>query len=422
MDLLSTFSDDDEEEADDIIYCNFSDEDDDDDLLELELLQRIRKDKWVHQRLNWLAHVKKLEHENLFARTYRMSLQAFTSLVDMLYQYISYDYLKYGFTSTQQPVQAEITVAIGLHWLAGGSYLDLKNVYCCSVDTIYKHRLLFIRAVNMCDLLKLKFPTSAAEICTVQAGFCNISSNSVITGCVGAIDGLLVVIKCPSMKASDNNPSSYYSGHYCCHGLNVQAICDSSCRFTFFAIAAPGKSSDQAAVEQTSLPTALDCLPLGSYIVGDAAYTLTDQCITPFTGSQRLNPTKDSFNYFLSQVRIRIEMAFGLLTTKWQILKKPLFVSLGVGSEVLECISRLHNYCIDMRSQGLSEDIAEIIPLEKSPLGWGYLPTVEMLRPSVHGTSQVRDAILGMVSQHGFGRPPHNIERHQQELHEINLM
>ena len=115
-------------------------------------------------------------------------------------------------------------------------------------------------------------------------------------------------------------------------------------------------------------------------------------------------------------------MAFGLLTTKWQILKTPLFVSLSVGSEVLECISRLHNYCFDMRSQGLSEDIAEIIPLEKSPLGWGYLPTVEMLQPSVHGTSQVCDAILGMVSQHGFGRPPHNIERHQQELHEINLM
>ena len=97
-------------------------------------------------------------------------------------------------------------------------------------------------------------------------------------------------------------------------------------------------------------------------------------------------------------------MAFGLLTTKWQILKTPLFVSLSVGSEVLECISRLHNYCIDMRLQGLSEDIAEIIHIEKSPLGWGYLPTVEMLQPSVHGTSQVRDAILGMVSQHGFGK------------------
>ena len=152
----------------------------------------------------------------------------------------------------------------------------------------------------MCNLLKIKFPTSAVEICSVQAGFCSINSNKVITDCVGAIDGLLVVIKCPSMKASDNNPSSYYSGHYCCHGLNVQAIYDSSCRFTFFAVAAPGKSSDQADLEQTSLLTALNCLPLGSYIVGDAAYTLTDKCITPFTGSQQLIPSKNSFNYFLS--------------------------------------------------------------------------------------------------------------------------
>jgi hypothetical protein len=103
-------------------------------------------------------------------------------------------------------------------------------------------------------------------------------------------------------------------------------------------------------------------------------------------------------------------------------LKKPLFVSLSVGSEVLECISWLHNYCINMRSQGQSEDIAEIVPLETSPLGWGYLPTVKILEPSVHGTSQVHDDIFGMVSQNGFGRPPHHIECCQQELHEINLV
>jgi hypothetical protein len=103
-------------------------------------------------------------------------------------------------------------------------------------------------------------------------------------------------------------------------------------------------------------------------------------------------------------------------------LKKTTFVSLSVGSEVLECISWLHNGCINMRSQGLSEDIAEIIPLEKSPLRWGYNPKIEMLQPSVHGTSQVHDALLDMVSQHGFGRTPHYIECHQQELYEINLM
>ena len=225
--------------------------------------------------------------------------------------------MKYGYTFTHQPVHAEITVAIGLQWLAGGSYFDLKNMYCCSVSTVYKHRLCFIHTVNLCDLLKLRFPTSATEICSAQTQFCEISSNSVIRGCVGAMDGLLVVIKYPSMKDSNNNPSSYYSGHYCCHGLNIQAICDASCQFIFFAVAAPGKSSDQAAIECTGLPATLDTLPLGSFVVGDAAYTLSDKYITPFTGSQRLNPTKDAYNYFLSQVWIRIEMAFGLLTTKW---------------------------------------------------------------------------------------------------------
>ena len=195
-----------------------------------------------------------------------MSLEAFGALVKLLYGNISYDYSKYGYTSSQEPIFAEITVAIGLCWLVRGSYIDLKSVYSCSVSSIYAHRLFFIHAVNSCDLLKLHFSMALAEIHSTQSQFQEISSNSVISGCIGAIDGLLVAVKCPSMKDISNNPSSYYSGHYCCHGLSVQAICDASCHFTFFAVAAPGKSSDQAAIECTALPMALDDLPLGAYV------------------------------------------------------------------------------------------------------------------------------------------------------------
>ena len=38
-------------------------------------LQLTRKANWAHQQLNWLAHVKKQEHENMFARTYCMSFK-----------------------------------------------------------------------------------------------------------------------------------------------------------------------------------------------------------------------------------------------------------------------------------------------------------------------------------------------------------
>ena len=136
-----------------------------------------------------------------------MTFQAFTALEDMLYQQVTYDYLKYGYTcSPQQPVHTDITVAIGLSCLAGSSYLDFKNVNCSSICTVYKHRLCFIHTVTLCDLLKLKFPTSAVEICRAQAWFCDISSNYVMSVYVGSIDGLLVFIKCPSMKDSNNNP------------------------------------------------------------------------------------------------------------------------------------------------------------------------------------------------------------------------
>ena len=116
-------------------------------------------------------------------------------------------------------------------------------------------------------------------------------------------------------------------------------------------------------------------------------------------------------------------MAFGLLTTERQILKYPRRVTLHVGSELLECISRLHNYCIYMRSNDLCSEIDETIPVPTSPLGWEYLPTVEPLKfPSISGISKVLDAVLVTVSQKGFGRPADNIERHRKELQDINLM
>jgi hypothetical protein len=96
-------------------------------------------------------------------------------------------------------VQAEITFAIALHWLPEGSYFDLNNVYNFSVNTVYKHRHFDMQAVDMCNLLKLNFPTPAAQHCSLQAVFCEVSSISVISACADAIDSVIVVDKRPSI-------------------------------------------------------------------------------------------------------------------------------------------------------------------------------------------------------------------------------
>jgi hypothetical protein len=93
-------------------------------------------------------------------------------------------------------------------------------------------------------------------------------------------------------------PASIFSGHYMAHGLTVQAICDSDCCFTFFGVVAPGKASDQVAFEQTSIHQGIMALPMGKYLVGDAAYQVSNVLLAPFTGSQREDAGKDEFNFF----------------------------------------------------------------------------------------------------------------------------
>ena len=48
-------------------------------------------------------------------------------------------------------------------------------------------------------------------------------------GCVEGIDGLLAIIKLPSLKEYRNYPGAYFSaGHYVTYGLNCQGVCDNN--------------------------------------------------------------------------------------------------------------------------------------------------------------------------------------------------
>ena len=198
----------------------------------------------------------------------------------------------------------------------------------------------------------------------------------------------------------------------------------------------PGRCSDQVAlVERTDLPNKTALFDSGFYFVGDAAYTLSDVILVPFVGSQRDDQTQDAYSFFLSQLRIRIEMAFGLLQTKWAVLKRNLTTGLETTAKVLEVCARLHNYVIDENkvdkdisgspgsdeADDIQEILAEITPVYNSPLGWGYLPTVEKL-DVMPGTSVIRDVILERIANMGLQRPPANIERKRLELHKLNFM
>ena len=151
---------------------------------------------------------------------------------------------------------------------------------------------------------------------------------------------------------------------------------------------APGKCPDEKAFERTKLFQIVSNLRPGQYIVGDAPYTLTDQEFCPFVGSQRESTNTDAYNYFLlSQLCIRIEMTFELLTNKWRILITSLSFRMkkSVATRLSACAWRLHNFCLlmdDDKKKELANGMEFLTSLElvdsmpNAPLGWAYLPTV----------------------------------------------
>jgi hypothetical protein len=320
-------------------------------------------------------------------------------------------------------------VAIGIRVLAGGNYDDIMNTFGMSKSGFFYSRKKFLNAVLGCEALAISLPTLPEEWEKIRKGFAAKSAYRVLKGCVGALDGFFQPTICPSLLESMGFPRSYYSGHYNSYGINCQAMCDSRLRFLFFSVIAPGQTNDAVAYEETGLHAIINQLPSGLYVAGDAAYILTEHLLVPFTGSCRQDPDKDSYNFYLSQLRIRIEMAFGLLTTKWRCLRKKLETTLENSARILEACARLHNYALDCKIRKEEQveeaedeqDLTEIHLMPGSPLGWGYLPTVQNFQ-SLPGTSLTREAVLRKIARHGFRRPAHNLERRRLELCEIGLM
>jgi hypothetical protein len=110
-----------------------------------DLSPRTREVKWIHQRLVWSSHLRVLQHENLFKRTYRMSLQAFNKLKGLLGDKVK---VRLERCPVAEPITPEIVMSIGLRYLSGGKCLDLKNVYGLSLASVYRVQDMFIDALS----------------------------------------------------------------------------------------------------------------------------------------------------------------------------------------------------------------------------------------------------------------------------------
>jgi hypothetical protein len=157
--------------------------------------KRRPRPRWIHRRLHWEEHLRKLHHEQKFDRTYRMSYSAYCKLLDLLRDDLmtACTGQRGGYADTDS-MEPELIMAIGIRWLAGGSYIDIRHVYGCSVASVFRFRDMFLDAVLNCKELDIAFPDTDEDLTSTVSKFAIKSSERIMKGCVGAINGLFVKI------------------------------------------------------------------------------------------------------------------------------------------------------------------------------------------------------------------------------------
>jgi hypothetical protein len=121
------------------------------------------------------------------------------------------------------------------------------------------------------------------------------------------------------------------SGKFLCgrktkFGLNCQAFCDVRGRILDISILCPGSTSDCLAFKGMSLFHKLEdgiLAPAGLCIFCNNAYLNTPYMATPYYATVS-GGTKGAYNFNHSQLRIRIECSFGILTDRWAILRSAI--------------------------------------------------------------------------------------------------
>lgn len=307
---------------------------------------RRRTPSFFDQRLLWEAFCDRHGARADFKRHMRMSKASFDKLLSLIRCDLEVDENKAR--SRGGAILPELRLYCCLRFCAGGSYSDIKFFIGISTASFYRVVWICIDAINKCPALSIDFPTTRDEVLRAAKGFTSISSQGCIWNCVSVIDGYHLQIKAPS-KSEVKNVKSFFSGHYQTHGINIQAACDHNCRFQFIGVAGPGVMGDRDAINQIRLGSLIESLPGLYCAIGDCAYTPSEHLVPIFRGDMARNVRNDNFNFFASQLRIRIEMAFGLMVKKWGILSRPLDIKVRHIKRLIVAIGRLHNFCIDER-------------------------------------------------------------------------
>lgn len=177
----------------------------------------------------------------------------------------------------------------------------------------------------------------------------------------------------------------------------ILALADANYRFTIVDIGAEGRRSDGGIFHDSELrhqlennyfklPKARSIASNGPtvpyVIVGDEAFALTKYMLRPYPRSCNLSIKDKVFNYRLSRARRVVECTFGIWTSTWRILGRPITTNVDNAISIIKATVCLHNF-LKMKNLNLS--------IERRPSSINIPVQDRNFRQTLHSSGRVEN-------------------------------
>lgn len=171
--------------------------------------------------------------------------------------------------------------------------------------------------------------------------------------CVGAMDGKHINLQAPIHSGSEYfNYKNFFS-------IVLFAVVDGNYNFIYANVGCQGRISDGGVFNAAHFKKCLDenkmHLPsthvlsgqseaLPFVFVADDAFPLAVNVMKPFPGAHGKGSKERVFNYRLSRARRVSENVFGILTSVFRVLRKPMLLEPDTATKIVLAIIYLHNF------------------------------------------------------------------------------
>jgi hypothetical protein len=279
----------------------------------------------LSQRLTTTGKIHTDNEDEKFKSFFRVSRKTFDYICSMVKPDLSSRPLSVIITVEGRVLTVEKQVAIALRRLASGeSQHNVGESFDVGQSIVSQVTWKFVEAMEERGMHHLKWP-DANEMKEIKSKFEMIQG---LPNCCGAIDTTHIVMRLPSVEASNIWQDSEEN-----YSMILQAVVDPEMRFRDILTGWPGSINDHRILKNSGFFRQCECgqklngsvkeledgVQIREYIVGDGGYPLLPWLLTPYHGKD-LFPSRIEFNAKHHDTRLVAERAMARLKGTWRII------------------------------------------------------------------------------------------------------